>query len=283
MKIMKVVCYVTKKRIWAGEKEFVWDGVSFDEVIGKIKKDLKVDEMRVVLGNDVSYVTAVKTGENFLTRELVLKSVKTWMPFEIDNDCFDWKKVILGYDEAWLQIVAVEKGLLLSLSSAVKKHGIKIYLITAIGVILGNKTIGREAPVVIKWFGKESLSVLAINGLVDLAVADIKEEDLMMYACKKWGLAVNPEIITLIEGEFDLAKIVYAEKTKGEDEMILNLPMLKGMTVEKQPVEKNVVVERHMEMNEVPEKKLSAWWFFLITLAVVIGVGLAVRLLPNFW
>lgn len=224
---MKTVVYVTKKRIWADERVFDWDGVGLDEVFGKIKKETRADEWRVVLGNDISFVTAVKANDVFLTRENVLKLVKPWMPFEIDSQCFDWKTITLGLDETWIQIVALEKELLLRLSSAIKNNGIKVDLVTAIGILLGEKTRGREAPMVVKWFGKESLSVLAVNGLVDLVTAEISDDDLMIYAKQKWGLAVNPEEIILKESDFNLAKNVFSEKIKGEDKVTLDLPILK--------------------------------------------------------
>lgn len=228
---MREVLYITKNKIWAGERVFDWDGVSLDEVFGKIKKELKVNEVRVVLGNDISFVTAVKAGDAFLTRENVLKLVKPWMPFEIDSNCFDWKQMTLGYDEVWIQIVALEKELLLGLSAAISNNGIKVDLVTAIGVLLGEKTRGREAPAVIAWSGKENLSVLAINGLVDLVTAEISDDDLMVYAKQRWSLAVNPEEIILRADEFNLAKNVFSEKTKGEDRAILNLPILKDIVV----------------------------------------------------
>lgn len=263
---MRAVVYITKNKIWANERAFDWDSVSLDEVFGGIKKELGVDEMRVVLGNDISLVTAVKANDTLLTRENVLKLIKPWMPFEIDNECFDWKQVTIAYDEIWIQIVAVEKGLLLSLSSAVKKHGIRVDLVTTIGVLLGEKTIGREAPVVIKWLGRERLFVLAINGLVDLVVSDISEEDLMVYAVHKWGLAVNPEEITLDNGEFNLAKNVFSEKTKGEDGAILNLPILKDVITEGKPE----------EVKEEAIKKRSWLWIYMLILLVVTIVGAVV-------
>lgn len=239
--------YITKNRIWAGEKSFEWNGRSIGEVFSKIKKEFGVNRVRIVFGNDVSYVMAVKTDGNFLPRESVLKLVKHWMPFEVDNECFDWKQVVLGVDEVWLQIVAVRKELLLSLSAAVRNHDICVDLVTAIGVLLGKISIEREAPVVIKWSDREKLLVLAINGLVDLVTSSISEEDMMVYAKHRWGLALNPEEIVLKEGEFNLLKNVFSEKTEGEDGLILNLPILKG------------VISKTVPGTEEPTKCLS-WW-----------------------
>jgi hypothetical protein len=37
---MKTVLYITKRKIWVGEQIFEWDGVSFDDVFGRVKKEL---------------------------------------------------------------------------------------------------------------------------------------------------------------------------------------------------------------------------------------------------
>ncbi len=271
---MKTVVYLTKNKVWAGEQSIDWDGVSLDEVFGKIKRELKVNEMRIVLGNDVSFVTAVKAGDTFLSRENVLKMIKSWMPFEISNDCFDWKEIVLAHDEMWVQIIALEKALLMSLSSAIKKHGVKVDLITAIGVLLGEKTKGREAPVILKWNGKENLSVLGIDGLVDLVVSDISDEDLMTYATQKWGLAVNPEEITMKEGEFNLPEIVFSEKTKGEDKMILNLPILKDLVVSEKKEETKP--EEKGEVEDKEERPRSKLWIYLLFLLLSLIGGIVV-------
>ena len=271
---MKTVVYITKNKIWAGESSFDWDGVSLDEVLGRAKKELKLDEVRIVLGNDVSFVTAVKMGDMFVSRENVLKMVKSWMPFEIDNDCFDWKEVVLASKDEWVQIVALEKELLLSLSSAVLKHGIRVDLITAIGVLLGEKTKDREAPVIIRWNDKEKLSVVAVNGLIDLVVSEISEDDLMAYTSRKWGLAVNPEIVVLSEAEFNLSENVFSEKTKGEDRLILNLPILKQVVTTNKP--EGEVEEKPMPEKEEESKPKSKLWIYLIFLVVSLGIGVMV-------
>lgn len=271
---MKTVVYITKNKIWAGESVFEWDGVSLDDVFGRIKKELKIDEIRIVLGNDVSFVTAINMGDMFVSRENVLKMVKSWMPFEIDNDCFDWKIVTLSSKEEWVQVVALEKELLMSLSSAVLKHGLKVDLITAIGVILGEKTKDREVPVIIRWSEKEQLSVVAVNGLIDLVVSDIPEEDLMVYAKGKWGLAVNPETVVLSGGDFSLSEAVFLVKTKGDDRLVLNLPILKQIIAPEK-------LENETEDKFVPEKieeskPKSKLWIYLLILVIVSGIGVVV-------
>jgi hypothetical protein len=260
---MKAVVYITKNKIWVNEQVYEWDGVSMDKVFGKIKKELKADEVRIVLGNDVSFVTAVKANDTFLNRESVYKMAESWVPFKIDNDCFDWKQVTLGHDEVWIQIVAMEKSLLLSLNEAIQKSGVRVSLVTAIGIMLGEKSREREAPVVIKWMGKESLLVLAVNGLVDLVVSEIKEEDLMVYASKRWGLAVNPEQIMPGERDFNLFETVFSEKSQGEDSRVLNLPIFEGLVAR----------------GGAEETKKDSWaWVWVLMIIIVVVLGMVIFL-----
>lgn len=265
---MKTAIYITKNKVWAEDLVFDWDGVNLNEVFGKIKKELRTDRVRIVLGNDISFVTAVRADNTFLTRETVLKMVESWMPFQVDNDCFDWKQVILGHDETWIQVVAIEKDLLLSLSSAIKRVGLRVDLVTTIGVLLGEKTKGMEVPMVIKWRGKEQLTVLAVNGLVDLVISDIKEDDLMIYAKKKWNLAVNPEEMLIAGDDFDLSDRAFSEKAEGEDKLILNLPILRDMA---EHTGQGSEIELGSE--ESVKKPGSGWWIYLVVALVILGAA----------
>jgi hypothetical protein len=121
---------------------------------------------------------------------------------------------------------------------------------------------------VIKWTDRENLMVLAINGLVDLVVSGIGEEDLMIYASHKWDLAVNPEVISLDEKEFNLSKSVFSEDAKGEDGLILNLPILKDVVEKKKLVKNDGEIEVKREV-----KKRSWFWLLLFGLAVTGTVG----------
>jgi hypothetical protein len=263
---MKTVVYITKKRIWVNEKVFVWDGESMDEVFERVRRDLKVEEVRVVLGDDVSFAGAVKAVDTVLTKESVLKLIKPEVPFEVEMDCFDWKQVVLTSDEVWVQVVAIQKKLLKSLSLAAKRQGVRVFLVTAIGVLLGETTKGREAPVIVKWSGKENLSVLAVDGMADFVAADMNEEALMAYAVKRWGLAVNPEEITLKESDFDLEERVFAERSKGEDRFVLNLPVLN------EAVLGGVAIERVGEKMGIR----LPWWAYLLVLLALAAVVVAI-------
>jgi len=227
------VVYVTTNKVWVGEKEYSWDGRDIRSVFEKIKKASKVSNIRVVLGSDVSFVTSVKSGDIPLTRKNILKHIKSLVPFEIDDESFDWKQVVLGYNENWVQIVALRKNLLMNLKTTAEKFGIRIDKLTAIGVLLAEKTKGREAPVIIRWNDREKLLVLAVNGLADIVVSSANRDELMVYASHRWGLAVNPEEILFDGNRFDLEKSIYEEKTGGEDKDTLSLPTRVKETSEK--------------------------------------------------
>ena len=269
---MKTVIYITKNKVWAGGQVYSWDGENLEEIFGRIRRDQKVSEARVVLGNDVSFVTSMKFTEAVLDRESVLRAARLWMPFQIDDGCFDWKEVAIVPGEKWLQLVATEKVFLEQLSLAAKKNSIKIDLVTTIGIILAEKTHGREVPVIVKWTGRENLLVVAVNGLADLVAGDISEEDLMLYAKQKWGLAVNPEELMYTEADMDVVGSVFAEKNRGNDRMILNLPILKEAMVEKEKEEEGESVgsEDKWEntVEEKTKKKAPNLVFYLIVLVI---------------
>jgi|GEM_PF-3223952 hypothetical protein len=272
---MKTVIYITKNKVWVGEIFFEWDGQDLDRVLIEVKKQVKISEARVVLGNDLSIVVAIRAGDVLINRENVLNLVRSWMPFPIDNDCFDWKEMEIAYKEKWLQVIAVEKEFLEKLSLAVKKSGVRVEMVTAIGVVLGAKTQGRESPVVVKWDDKEKLSVLAVNGLVDQVTSDINDEDMMTYAKQKWGLAVNPEEIVFKGREFDLIRSVMSEKTKGDDELVLNLPILKDVTEKKEKLAEGSVLdfEGEKDVVETVKKKTSKLWVYLLMLFLALVAG----------
>jgi hypothetical protein len=301
---MKTLIYITKDKVWSGEQSYEWDGTSLDDVFGRIRREQKAGEARIILGNDISFVTSMKFTDGVLNREGVLKMARSWMPFQIDSECFDWKEVALVPGEKWLQLIAIEKTFLENLSLAVKKSGIKTELVSAIGVLLAEKTMGREVPVILKWTGKENLLVVAVNGLADLVAGDISEEDIMTYTKQKWGLAVNPEEIAYTEADIDILGSAFAEKIKGDDKLILNLPILREVVVseekenaeggevkaveEKGVVETRDEIETHVEGGTV-EKKSSHVWIYVIILLIVAGVcggvlykmGLLTSILPK--
>ncbi|HOX96592.1 MAG TPA: LytR C-terminal domain-containing protein [Candidatus Woesebacteria bacterium] len=269
---MKTAIYITRNKVWAGDSAYDWDGINMDEVWMRIKREKKINEARIILGNDVSFVTSMRLEETMVNRMSALRMAKSWLPFEIDDDCFDWKEVEIALGEKWLQLIAIQKEFLTSLSAAVKKNGVRVDMVTAIGVLLADKTTEREVPVVVKWTGKEDLLVVAVKGLVDIVTSDVSEDDLMVYAKQKWGLAVNPEQLSFSEAETDLTKEVYAERAKGEDRLVLNLPILKEIVL---TGDASMGAEKgSLETTEEPrpEKKKSRLGLYLLILLVVLSV-----------
>lgn len=281
---MKSVIYITKNKIWAGETAYDWDGKNMEEAWLRLRREQGVREARVVLGNEVSFVTAMKVDDAVINRENALKMARSWLPFEIDNECFDWKETELVPGEKWLQFIALQRELLEGLSLAVKKSGVRVDAVTAIGVILAAKTMDREVPVVVRWSGKEDILVVAVRGLADLVASEINEEDIMVYAKQKWGLAVNPEEVVFTDADVDVVDLVNAEKVRGEDRLVLNLPLLKEVVQTQESEnkkgkksvegeEKKVVENGEKSEGEGEERsKQSHLWVYLVVLLVVLVV-----------
>ncbi len=282
---MKSIIYLTKQNIWVGEKKFSLDTNKLVDIFVESKKKLKVSEVRIVLGNEISFVSAVRLDNTIeLKRAEMLRLAQMSVPFEISDACFDWDRIVLGEGDDWAQIIAVDPEVVNSLMEAVRISGIKVDWIIPVGVVVGAATKGKETCVLLKWEGQEKLSILAQKGLVDLVVADEDDEKINVYAKEKWNLAVNPEQINLSEKNFKFESWVWGGKANGEDMEILGIPMAKKPIVTGEVAkqsEKIVSIKKDggadiFESNTFFSNgnKKMLWGLVLLGLAVVVGVGI---------
>lgn len=266
---MKLVVYLTKTKVWYAGKSVDWTGNDLVKIFKDIRRDERVNDVRIVLGNDVSFVGAYKLVEG-MTREKHEEATKGLMPFPLEKNCFDYRVVTGIGGEQWVQTVAIEKLLLDSVSTAVWDSGVSLELMIPIGVLIGEKTIGKEIPALVKWNGIESIKVIAVNGLTDSVYTDETDEQINEYAKKKWNLTVDLEQIVL-DASFDLTKEAFKEKNKGEDAEVLSIPVLKkqGITVDA-PKTMEGVAKTPTVAKKTPLSKTT------IILLVVLGISLVV-------
>lgn len=231
---MKTVIYINKGKIWADGRAYDWTFDTLPEIFVSIKKDLRINEARIVLGSEVSYVVDFKLADiSKSRREDVLKMTRGWLPFVVVDECFDWKMVTLGDADVWAQVVAVEPSFLETVSKAIQKSGIRVDWMIPVGIVLGMMSLEKEVPVIIKWKGKENLVVLAQNGLVDYVGSD-NDDVVNHYAKQKWHLEVNPEQVLLNDDNFEFNDEVFLGKNKGSDRDVLGLNLFrpKNNTIE---------------------------------------------------
>lgn len=232
-----MISFIDRSEIWFGDKPFGWTNLNLKEVFREVKKDKQVEEIDLVLGSEMSYLVAVKIDESEkIDREKSLKIAEANLPFVPVSEGFDWQIISLGEGDNWLQIAAIEPGFLDVLMKAAKATGIRIRRTVPVATLLAARSKTSDAPVLIKWIGKERVSVLAIKGLVDY-MGNEEDEKINAYARRKWHLAVNPEQIVLDERDFDFVRELENIDTKGSDAEVMNIDLIRrGITVEIAPM-----------------------------------------------
>jgi hypothetical protein len=274
---MKQIIYITKNKVWFGGVASDWVGGSLTEVFKVNKQKLDASDVKMVLGIDVGFVASFpksKVGE--LTRESVLAETRNHMPIEVEMECFDWNLVMVD-KEPWVQSMAVEKEFLQFVSRAAIESGIKVNLMIPIGILVGQKSLSKESPMLIKWTGAETLSVLAVHGLVDSVFQGVEDQQLLTFAKNKWALAVDPEIITLDDISFVLSDEAFKEKYKGSDEEILNIPIFRNPDLVSAKSTSNESIPGGISFDsdkqESPIKKNLVVILLALAIVVVFGVG----------
>lgn len=239
---MKLAIYLTKTKVVYAGKSLDWTGGDLTKVFKELRRDERVRDVRIVLGDDVSFVASFKAGDN-LSKEKIEEAARGQLPFPLISECFDYRIMTGVGGEQWVQIAAVEKSLLDAVSSGVLASGLAVELMIPIGVLLGERTSGKETPAMVKWNGVEVLTVLAVNGITEAVFTDETDEQINIYAKNKWNLDVDLERIAAND-TFDLTKEAFKEKARGSDAEVLSIPILQkqAITVEEvKPVEGGVV------------------------------------------
>lgn len=262
---MKLAIYLTKTKIWYSGKSVDWASNDLINIFTEIRKDERVRDVRIVLGNDISFVGSFKAEESY-SREQNEELARGLMPFSLDKNCFDYRIVAGVGGEKWVQVIAIEKWLLDAVSNAVRDSGLLMELMIPIGVLLGEKTTGREAPTLIKWDGMEKLSVLATNGLTDSIYTDETDEQINEYARAKWGLAVDMEQVILDSKSFEISQEAFKEKNRGDDAVVLNIPILKKEDI----TTEEPVVGGEIKVVPVEEKKQTVSTTTIVLVVVLI-------------
>lgn len=237
---MKQIIYLTRSKVWFDGTPFDWRPGNLTEVLKVNRQKINTSDVRIVLGNEVSYLCAFpqKKGEIF-TREIVAEEIKNHLPIEIGTENFDWTMTLRG-KEVWAQAVAVEESLLEEISKAVMENGLKVNLMIPVGVLLGRVSADKKTPILIKWMGTENLTVLATQNLVDSVYTAVPDEQIANFAKSKWALETEPEVIQLSETNYNLSEWAFAEKNRGPDTEVLNLSLFRNL----KPNEEAVVEEK---------------------------------------
>ncbi len=225
---MKQVIYITGNKVWFNGVVNNWQGNGLVELFRAHKHNMDFSEVRVIVGNQLCYLTAFPWRKELLDREVVELEARKYLPIPIGDENFDWKVVEIN-NEKWIQAAAVEKNFLELVSRAVKTSGLRVSTIIPIGFLLGQKSVGRGGPVLIKWNGMEKLSILAVRGLVDSVFANMTDEKIRSYAKNKWRYPANLELLDLADSNYNLNEEVFKEKNGKTDAQTMNIPIFRSI------------------------------------------------------
>jgi hypothetical protein len=256
---MKFAIYLTKNKIFYSDKILDWDGVSLVEIFKNFKVDLGIKNFRIILGNDLGSVTFFETNE--IDRNKIGAEMQTWLPYNLDNECFDYRTGVFNGSSV-VQVVAVEKWLLEIVSLAVMENSLNLELMVPVGVLLSEKTVGSNNLVQVNWNGYENLSILAINGFAHSVFEFASDEKILNFAKTKWGAETNVEKLILGHDNFDLINQVFNEPERGRVEDVLNIPLLKKTDVVSKDLikrgfeESKTLTKLNLESEE-PVRKIS--------------------------
>lgn len=270
---MKLVIYLTKNKVYFAGKSADWMGANLLSVFKEIRNDERVKDVRIVLGDEISCVASFPMEEG-MTREKIEFVTRGYVPFPIENGCFDFK-VVTSNKGSWIQVAAIERGLLEIISKAVWESGLSVELMIPIGALLGERTYGRDVPYLIRWKGPESLSILAANGVTDSVYGGgFSDEEIKRYAREKWKMESDPQEVDWDTKSFDVTTEVFRERNRGNDVEVLSIPVLAkkemvigGPVTDKKP---GVVIESMVER----KKKISGTLVLLLAILVMALVGM---------
>ena len=220
---MKKTIYITKDKLVYSGQVYQWNKDTLVDVLKKIK-ETGANWVRVVLGNEVSFMGTAKIQSGNLTRPDFVKEAAGLMPFVITNENVDRMKVVMGEGDEWWQIAAIPSDLQNTLSIAFKAAGIKVEALLPVGALIMREVANRTAPVLVEWRSEvENILVVVISGLV-VFVASGDETEMINYVRSRWNLAVNPEKVSL--RKFDWEKRAWEERVRGSDEIVMSLNLL---------------------------------------------------------
>lgn len=135
-----------------------WDGVHLAEVLTELKKKFKFASLNVLLGADISYVTAIKMDQP--TRAEVLKAAAAVIPEDLDDHNFDWQR---RGDQ--LQVIATSPFLLQALAFAGQQTQTKFLSVVPLSTLLARCLSNQAQATLILWEGPCPQMVIAYQGL----------------------------------------------------------------------------------------------------------------------
>lgn len=259
-----------------------WNTENLTEVFTKIKAKMKADQIKIILGHDLSYVLTLKLAKEETNSDAVAAEIKKYLPGEVTSENFRFE--VKGQDEAGkniVQIFAVSHDLLKSISAAAKTANVKIEFIVPVTQVLA-ENLKTEKKTLFFWEAEEKVGLIINNKTVYIAekvdgepkvlakelILTVKEnfgfepEAYMAYWPEK--LILGPLSVTDIK--IDVFALVSNRAKEGiilEPMVVSVKPVIESKKIVKPAEEKEILPAEEPivepKINDVEAKNLEAW------------------------
>lgn len=268
---------------------YKWPNI--DVALGELVKKTTNKLVDVILGEEISYISAFSYERGIPQREKVLTELRTRIPEIVTDATFDWMMV-----GQYVQTAVIAPEVYFVLQHAFSKFNLQIVTAQPICLILAERTQLIEKPALIIFEGPERIAILAQRGVVYecLKMSELEETQvskLLAYSAKFYTIEPQailffttnssadlklPDQYSVTKTVVDPMQMIAERRTAGKDDQILSIKMHKvtepiteaaGSTPEAPPAAK-----RDGSMNKI-------WLIVAVIIAgwLVIGAILWVR------
>lgn len=267
--------------------EVDWTPETLDQVLTQVKKALKAKTVRVVVGEDLSYVVSVSipkdppaSGQDETSeREAVKQKLQELVPENLDEAVWDFREVAETHESKVVQVVAIVKTFFENLSLGLQKANLAVEAIEPTSYALARLTENEKQPHLIVHNGQTATALVADHGLVVASemfgaqITMVKIGQLLDFAQEHFNITPGKIILSgNMEGvdakqleakdreieQKDLDPMIglaFKKDLKGKDENVLNLEPLK---VTREFAEKLSERSKKMEDNNQLEPQPSS-------------------------
>lgn len=253
-----------------------WNAENLTEVFTNIKTKMKADQVKIILGYDLSYVLTLKLLKEETNSDAVAAEIKKYLPGEVTSENFKYE--IKGQDEAGrniVQIFALSHELLKSISEAAKAASVTIEFIIPVTQVLA-ENLKTEKKTLFFYEAEEKVGLIINNKTVYIAekvdgepkalakeiILTVKEnfdfepEVYMAYWPEK--LILGPLAVTDVK--IDVFTLVSSRIKEGmifESMMVSARPVVESKKIVN-PIEEKVATT-DLKINDAEAKNLEAW------------------------
>lgn len=231
-----IIIYFRESRLWIEEAAFDWNKANLVSILSKLRDKGGPVSVKVLLGNELSYVVAAAIPAKSPSREDVLKEAQALLPIKLTDENFDWKKVTFGKNETYAQIMAVDVDFLNLISNAFREAKLIVEGIVPAAVFVGEKKVVGDKPALVYWGDREDMLVYSNKGLIMMATEGGKNAEeikkLSDYIKETWGADVSKRLIGLNAKNFSIKTTMKDWKEKGRDEEVLGVNLLKKINTD---------------------------------------------------